>query len=421
LKGYTRLKLALFINQPVRLVGNSYVAYYASLIDFALLLRHQFESVDLCLPLADGKDERAQNTIELPSDRVRIIRLPFYLGLDVSLRSALKRFAGALRLAWQQTAGWDLVGCVLPSVMGTAFALAARLQGKPLFLIVRGDKRRVVEHAASGPRWKRRILGWAAELMEAPCRYLIGRGVPAFVFGEQLLESYRKHGPRVFPLNAILGDQVRPAAERRFHDPRQLAVVYVGRLSGEKGLLDLLEAMRLVCDRLPDRSIRLRIVGEGPMRADLEGVARQLGLGEQVEFRGLLPFGRELFEEYNAADVFVLPSYTEALGAVLLEAMALGVPVVGTRVGGIVGLIEDGRNGLLVDPHAPHQLADAICRFAQSPALVDAVRAGGFKTAPRYTLRQAARDMVESLRTVYPQLQWATTEKEGGVSAKLPG
>jgi glycosyltransferase involved in cell wall biosynthesis len=391
-------------------VEAGYLAYHVSLIDFSFVLSQHFNALDLCLPMTYGEDDRARNKLELPPHRVRIVQLPFYFGLDTSPGKALRRFVGAFRLVWQQSASWDLVGCVLPNVIGIAFAIAARLRRKPLFLIVRGNRSHTVKHAVAGPYWKKQILGWAAEVMEIPCRYLIRQGVPTFVFGEQLVTSYGRYGSRVFPLRALLHDSLGKRPETKVQARDRLTLIYVGRLSGEKGVADLLEATRIIRNRLPDRAVRLRIVGDGPQSVELQLLASRLGLNDAVEFIGGLSFGPQLFELYAAADIFVLPSYTEGLPGVLLEAMALGVPVVATRVGGIPQLIVEGQNGLLVDPQIPDRLADAICRIAVSPELWSALREGGFETAPHYSYREAARAMIASLRSIYPQLAWRNLE-----------
>ena len=100
------------------------------------------------------------------------------------------------------------------------------------------------------------------------------------------------------------------------------------------------------------------VVGDGPLRHDLEAQARRLGIAHAVEFAG---YQEDVVSAYAAMDVFVLPSRDEGFGLVFLEAMAVGVPVVGTRVIGSEDAVEDGTTGLLVP-------------YADAPALTRAVR-----------------------------------------------
>ena len=120
------------------------------------------------------------------------------------------------------------------------------------------------------------------------------------------------------------------------------------------------------------------VVGDGPLRHDLEAQARGLGIAHAVEFAG---YQEDVVSAYAAMDVFVLPSRDEGFGLVFLEAMAVGVPVVGTRVIGSEDAVEDGVTGLLVP-------------YADAPALARAVRRPSTMRSSRCRLRDTAADRV---------------------------
>lgn len=132
----------------------------------------------------------------------------------------------------------------------------------------------------------------------------------------------------------------------------------VARLAPVKGIDILLRAMRIVVSKRP--SSRLKIVGDGPERQALEKLAVNLGISDNVEFLG---FMREIPHLLGQMDLVVLSSYSEGTSITLLEAMAAGKPVVVTSVGGNSAIVEDGKNGFLVPPGAPGELADAILRL----------------------------------------------------------
>lgn len=159
-------------------------------------------------------------------------------------------------------------------------------------------------------------------------------------------------------------------------------ILFVGRLIDWKGVNILVSSMKKVRDTV--RNARLVIVGDGPERKSLADRVKELGLEDSVTFTGQVS-GMELKDYYSRASVFVLPSITvnnqtEGLGVVLLEAMASGVPVIGSNTGGIPDIIEDGVNGLLVQPGDPKALADAIIRILSDLALADRFREAGIKT-----------------------------------------
>jgi glycosyltransferase involved in cell wall biosynthesis len=159
-------------------------------------------------------------------------------------------------------------------------------------------------------------------------------------------------------------------------------VFSVGRLIDWKGMKYLIMAMREVVDQVP--GAKLVIGGSGPEKESLESMARELGLQGSVIFPGYID-PSDLSEYYSAADVFVLPSIdlngqTEALGVVLIEAMASGTPVIGSNVGGIPDIIRDGYNGFLVPEKAPGDLADRIIRLLQDRDLAARLSKNGLIT-----------------------------------------
>jgi glycosyltransferase involved in cell wall biosynthesis len=186
----------------------------------------------------------------------------------------------------------------------------------------------------------------------------------------------------------------------------------VARLEPEKGHATLIDAWPIVLERVPQA--RLLIVGEGSRREELEEQARRLGLlgdeasAERAGTRGVPPGGRIVFTGRRddvpavtaAIDVAVLPSYREALGVAILEAMALGRAVVASNVGGIPEMIEDGRTGLLVPPHDYVALAAAIVRLLVDHPFADMLaRAGHDLVHERFCVER----MVRQIETIYDE------------------
>ena len=175
--------------------------------------------------------------------------------------------------------------------------------------------------------------------------------------------------------------------------PAPLRVLYVGRLAAEKGVGVLLEALA----RLHEGGVPFRasIVGAGPDSASHATFVARHGLGGVVEMKGAVPRA-QLATHYRGAHVVCVPSLSDPLPTVVLEALALGRPVLGTAVGGIPFLVEDGVNGLLVPPGDAAALAAGLDRLARDPALCA-------------SLAGRARE------SVYPRYSWE------GVAAQLGG
>jgi glycosyltransferase involved in cell wall biosynthesis len=168
-------------------------------------------------------------------------------------------------------------------------------------------------------------------------------------------------------------------------------LLYVGWLRRAKGLDDLLEALARMEDRL-----ELRLVGDGPERAALEARARTLKIADRVRFVGQVA---DPSPHYAGARLFALPSLGEGLSNALLEAMAFGLPVVATRIGGNVDLVEDGVNGLLVEPGDPAQLAAALTRLLRDEPLARRLGAAARRTVlGGYTMDRTVARYVDLYR-----------------------
>ena len=156
-------------------------------------------------------------------------------------------------------------------------------------------------------------------------------------------------------------------APRPFRDqPAPFEIICVGRLTPAKGQHILVQAVQQLTEK--GRSLRLRLVGDGEDRASLERQVRQLGVESQVIFEGAVNQDR-IRDLYAGADLFAIPSFAEGIPVVLMEAMAMEIPCVTTRITGIPELIEDGVTGLLVAPSDIDGLASAIERLMDDPAL----------------------------------------------------
>lgn len=148
--------------------------------------------------------------------------------------------------------------------------------------------------------------------------------------------------------------------------------IAVGRLAAVKNIDALVRAMPPVIEQIPQ--FRLRIVGGGPCRPALEALSAELRLQDYVAFTGE---ANNVPQQLQQASMFVLPSLSEGVSLSLLEAMATGLPVVATGVGGNVEVVQDGETGFLVPPQEPASLAQAIIRLAADPELSRRMGAAG--------------------------------------------
>ena len=147
-----------------------------------------------------------------------------------------------------------------------------------------------------------------------------------------------------------------------FRPPREKVerIYCAARLAPEKGYEFLIQAIKILKDQ--EYNVQVRLVGDGPSRATLEGMARDLGVLDRVRFLGHLDEAAKMHELYSS-DLCVLPSLAEGLPSSATEAMAVGVPVIATNIAAISELVEHGKTGLLVSPSDPEALAEAIIKM----------------------------------------------------------
>jgi glycosyltransferase involved in cell wall biosynthesis len=163
---------------------------------------------------------------------------------------------------------------------------------------------------------------------------------------------------------------------RRRHGFEGPTLVLAGRLVPQKALDVALRAVSM------SDGVSLVVAGDGPERARALALADELRLGERARFAGAQP--REtVFELLRAADAALLSSSWESFGLVLAEALAVGTPVLATAVGGVIEVVEDGRNGLLVPPGDPEALGAAITRYFAEPGLQGRLRAAAVESVHR--------------------------------------
>jgi glycosyltransferase involved in cell wall biosynthesis len=184
-----------------------------------------------------------------------------------------------------------------------------------------------------------------------------------------------------------------------------LVVGAVTRLDPVKGVDGLIQALAAI------DGVHLAVVGDGPERASLEALAGDLDVAERIHWAG---HRRDVPRLLPAFDLFVQPSLHEGMPNTILEAMAAGLPVVATAVGGTPEVVVDGVTGLLVPPRDPSGLTEAIASLLRDPGLRRTMgRAGRGRVAERFTVER----MIEQTEKVYEQL---LTEKRIASRGEAP-
>lgn len=222
----------------------------------------------------------------------------------------------------------------------------------------------------------------------------------------ELVENYRFKFDKIRVIhNGVDVNKFRPAeskskvkSELGFNEKDKL-ILYVGRLYSRKGLFTLMNSIPRVVRKF--RNVKFVVSGKG-LRNEKEKLTRyaeKLGVKDNIIFTGYFP-DKKLPKLYQAADIFVFSTIYENLPFAILEALASELPVVTTGVGGIPEVIDDGKNGFLVAPFNPVELADKVLHLLENPAVASEVGHSGRMTVER---RFDWRIMVKKVIDVYAE------------------
>jgi glycosyltransferase involved in cell wall biosynthesis len=193
--------------------------------------------------------------------------------------------------------------------------------------------------------------------------------------------------------NGVDCEQFQPAVRSGPQQPIHL--ISVCRLIERKGVGDLIDALPLIKEALG--GVKLTVVGEGDLEAELKEQAGRLGLTDEIDWLGFVEHDR-LPELYQQADIFVLPSHYEGMSNSLLESMAAGLAVVVTDTGGTGELFRE--NGMIVAPGQPKSIADAVIKLGRDARGLFASAARSREIAETFSWTEVARQYVETYERV---------------------
>jgi len=216
-----------------------------------------------------------------------------------------------------------------------------------------------------------------------------------------IIKTYPKTAPKVrLCYKSVDIERYHEIDNRRKVSPPDLdhpIILFVGSNMYRKGVPDLIKAAPGVIKQHPQA--RFIIIGEDKSADRLKRLCYDLNVDRNFEFAGWQS-QESLLSYYQRASVFVMPSLTEAFGVTFLEAMAAGVPVIGTNVGGIPEIIHDGTNGLLVPVESPSSITDAINQLLSDAQLRERFIQSAFSTLNNFSVDK----MMECTRSLYQEI-----------------
>lgn len=355
---------------------------------------------------------RCQQVEELPKfaipindHRIQFALLPNYYGPGQLLRSLTNLWAQTKQISNDKAAYILRV----PGMLGTFLYRHLCARDWPYAVEVVGDPNDSLSLQAIGKSWARIIRPLAVREMRKQCR---DATAAAYVTAQTLQSGYPSQANFVTHYSSIelpqeLIDPVQNDHELGLNGAISKSInipqlIFVGSLSQRyKGLHVLLNALKI--DRDKNLNFHLHILGDGSHRQEYEQLTSQLGLDKSVTFHGFVKQGHEVFQHLRQADLFLMPSLMEGLPRAMIEAMACGLPCIGSRIGGIPELLEAQD---IVPPGDAPALADAIFSMVNDHKRMRRTGTRNREVALQYrsqVLRPRRQEMYDYLRDITTQ------------------
>lgn len=366
--------------QNIGIISTAYGSGASLLSNFVRLLSYLAEDVHVISPNAalEGCNEARFHTINYKRESRKniLIKTTRYFGFQVGVSHKMVKLGRRVDF-WVVHLGG---GLLLPM-------LTAKLLGKKVMLALGGYLEKEVKVRKEAPLPKLQIL-----FNKISCR-LADRII---LYSERLislwgLERYRNK-IAVAPRHFVDFNNFKTEVEL---NKRNNTVGYIGDLSEIKGVLNLLRAIEE--ESMRGTKITFLIGGDGNLRSQVEEYLQRKGVKDKINYVGWIAH-KDVPRYLNELKLLVLPSYSEGLPNIVLEAMACGTPVLATSVGAIPDIVKDGSTGFILDDNSPETIARGIIRALNHPALDKIAQNARCVVEREYTLEVAAKKYREMLR-----------------------
>ena len=284
------------------------------------------------------------------------------------------------------------------TVFGLASLFAARISGKHFLIRVPGDyawEQSVNRFGVkdSIDQFQSKSYGWRVELLRKIQKFVVNKAdkvITPSIYFKKLVSGWVSESEKVVCIYNGIDLTTIPSIQVQ-HQPK--TILSAGRLVAWKGFAGLIRALVY----LPEW--RLSIIGSGPLHEELKEVASEVGVASRVIFFGDLP-RKQLIEKIQESEVFVLNTSFESFSFVVVEAMAVGTPVITTNIGNLKEIIDDGRSGYLVDPNDEMAIADLIKRLSSDHGLRNQLINNAREKAQQFSLEHTLNDLCAIFQTL---------------------
>ncbi|QQG38511.1 MAG: glycosyltransferase family 4 protein [Candidatus Woesearchaeota archaeon] len=342
-----------------------------------------FDQIVMCVPIRDGK---FKNSEPLKSKNITFHRLPDYKDELEYAKYNIKRVIEINKCVRDA----DVVHIRLPSYEGVQGFLLAKLHKKPIFTYVSTDWQKI-----SNITWDKGLKKLFAPLYgkinDLLIRLVVNNSV-SFLLGIDLYKKYKKSGKPIYMgyTSSLSSKDTNKIKVIKRVNKKIINLLFVGRLAEEKGITYLIDAFNELNKKY---KLTLTLLGQGPLEKEIKQKVEKLGLENKINILGYVSL-KEMDSVYSKSDIFILPSLTDAMPKVILEAMAKSIPVIATNVGGIPTIIKHNKNGILIKPRSSDEIVKAVDTIIKDKKLRERIIKNEIDTAKSLSIERIIEKMV---------------------------
>jgi glycosyltransferase involved in cell wall biosynthesis len=328
----------LYANHPVIKIDNRYFSYTKNFVDFFIELSKVSSNYNLILPCKNSlkSDVNMEDLVLLDvTDRVNIIEVRSYKGHFGALFTTLINAYNLKKIIRRKSIRKNIY-LAGPGPNSMIFWLTYFVpEYKRVFFFIRGDTVKTVQHMYKNKWWGRVPVFISSIFQKRISELLLQDKAQVFTYGDVLKEKYLKYSENVFSIAPLISNDMIIKCESSDYVENfdKIRLLFVGRLSAEKGVFELIEAVNhTMLNGIP---IALTIVGNGVLKDKLENFILSNKLENCIKIVGHIASGPKLWNFFDKSDVLCVPSYTEGVPRVIVESFARCVPVMATSVGSV--------------------------------------------------------------------------------------
>jgi glycosyltransferase involved in cell wall biosynthesis len=394
------MKLFVVSESPLEKIGAEYYAVDTWIRFIQLMAVSEQVTVLSPVIVREAESTPSRDAWRVQLKNLRIEHLDFYNSFAKYYLLLPRRIR-----VWQQcldrlVAEHDAVILRLPSPMMSLVTKSVHRQRKPLIMMVAGNLETQSDRIIQNRGFKRLFYLALAKLLVFEEIRCARHAAIVYVYSDELAHRHASTKGRLIRVRTPHLSAADFMLREDTCQSREIRLLRVAWLVPSKGIELLLQVIALLLAK--GLCARLEIVGKerfSGYQAQLERLAEQLGIRDQVEFTGWIPFDK-IREKYVGSDIQVISSLSEGTPRCIIEGAACGLPIVSTTAGGCPSVLTDAENGLLVPPGDPQAMADAVERLIRDGALRRKLIKQGYEMAQSATFENLGRQFLNEIRNV---------------------